>query len=99
MTYRAGLRPGSADVVTAAYRDLPREIRDAIRAAGVRRQWTWVEEGDAWTYLECDDLDATEAAFAASDRYRAWTASLAPFLDERTQRDGPRRTREVFRCD
>ena len=57
MTYRTGLRPGTADAVTAAYRELPREVRDALRAAGVRRQWTWVEEGDAWTYLECDDLD------------------------------------------
>ena len=71
----------------------------ALRAAGIRRQWTWVEDGSAWTYRECDDLDATEATLAASDPVRSWWTGLAAVLDERTQREGRRRTREVFRCD
>lgn len=99
MTYRMGLRPGSADAVATLYREAPAEVGDALRTAGVRRQWTWVEDGGAWSYLECDDLDATEAALAASDVYRGWTATLDRFVDERTKSEGRRRTREVFRCD
>jgi L-rhamnose mutarotase len=70
-----------------------------MRAAGVRREWSWVEDGSAWTYRECDDLDATEAALAASPAYRSWSATMTSHLDDRTRREGPRRTREVFRCD
>ena len=99
MTYRVGLRPGGADELAALHRAAPDEVRDALRAAGVRREWIWVEAGDAWTYLECNDLDATEAALAASDVQRAWLASMTHLFDDRTQREGHRRTREVFRCD
>jgi hypothetical protein len=101
MTYRTGLRPGpeATQAVTAAHRAMPAEVVDALRAAGIRRQWTWVEDGDAWTYRESHDLDATEAALAASAAYGAWLAGLSGHLDVRTRRDEPRRTREVFRCD
>jgi L-rhamnose mutarotase len=101
MTYRTGLQPGPAamDTVADAYRSMPEDVVAALRAAGVRREWTWVEDGSAWTYRETDDLDATEAALVASPAYRAWQAAVADRLDERTRREGPRRTREVFRCD
>jgi L-rhamnose mutarotase len=101
MTYRTGLQPGTGAVeaVTTAHRDMPADVVDALRAAGIRRQWTWVEDGDAWTYRESDDLDATEAALAASAPHHAWLAALTDHLDERTASEGPRRTREVFRCD
>jgi L-rhamnose mutarotase len=101
MTYRTGLRPGpeAMEAVAAAHRAMPAEVVGALEAAGIRRQWVWVEDGDAWTYLECDDLDATEAALAASAPYGAWSASMTDRLDERTRREGRRRTREVFRCD
>ena len=71
----------------------------AMRAAGVRREWTWVEDGSAWTYRECDDLDAAESSLSASDPVRSWWGGMAGVLDERTRQDGRRRTREVFRCD
>ena len=58
-----------------------------------------MEDGDAWTYRESDDLDASEAALAASAPYQTWLSSFASHLDERTASEGPRRTREVFRCD
>jgi L-rhamnose mutarotase len=101
MTYRSGLRPGSdaMDAVVKAHRAMPPDVVGALRAAGIRRQWTWVEDGDAWTYLECDDLDATEAALSTAAPYRAWSDPMADLLDDRTRRDGRRRTREVFRCD
>jgi L-rhamnose mutarotase len=101
MTYRLGLRsgPGALDAVAAAHRAMPSDVVDALRAAGTRRQWTWVEDGDAWTYRESDDIDATEAALAASAPYQAWSSAMADHLDDRTRADGPRRTREVFRCD
>jgi L-rhamnose mutarotase len=101
VTYRTGLHPGEAsmDAVADAYRSIPLDVVDALRAAGVRREWTWVEDGSAWTYRETGDLDVTEAALAASPAYMAWHASLADQFDEGTRHDGPRRTREVFRCD
>jgi L-rhamnose mutarotase len=101
MTYRTGLRAGegAVDAITTAHREMPPAVVDALRQAGTRRQWTWVEDGDAWTYRESDDLDASEAALAASNAYQAWFASYASHLDERTADEGPRRTREVFRCD
>ncbi len=101
MTYRTGLRPGpdATDAVAAAHRAMPADVVDALRQAGIRRQWTWVEDGDAWTYRESDDIDATESALSASSPYQAWLGGLADHLDERTASEGPRRTREVFRCD
>jgi L-rhamnose mutarotase len=101
MTYRSGLANGhdATDAVAAAYRAMPGPAVEDMRAAGVRREWSWVEDGSAWTYRECDDLDATEAALAASSAYRSWSATTTSHLDDRTRREGPRRTREVFRCD
>ncbi len=101
MTYRAGLRSGSEamEAVASAYGAVPDDVVLALRAAGIRREWTWVEDGSAWTYLECDDLDATEAALAASAPYQSWSAAMSGCLDDRTRREGRRRTREVFRCD
>ena len=101
MTYRTGLRPGpdAMQSATDVFRDVPAAVTDAMRAAGIRREWTWIEDGSAWTYRECDDLDATEATLAASDPVRSWWTGMAAVLDERTQREGRRRTREVFRCD
>lgn len=99
MAYRAGLLEGNADDMAAAWRTASDTVREALRAAGVRREWTWVEAGDAWTFRECADLDATEAELAAAPAYQAWTAIIARSYDERTRLEGPRRTREVFRCD
>jgi L-rhamnose mutarotase len=101
MTYRTGLRPGSVamEAVADAHRAMPARVTDALRAAGIRRQWTWVEDGSAWTYLECDDLDGTEAALAVSPSYMSWSAAMTGETDDRTRRAGRRRTREVFRCD
>jgi L-rhamnose mutarotase len=100
MTYRSGLGPGvETEAVASAYRAVPAAVLDALRVAGVRREWTWVEDGSAWTYLECDDLGSTETALAASRPVQTWWASFAAHLDARTRAEGRRRTREVFRCD
>jgi L-rhamnose mutarotase len=101
MTYRLGLRAGADAMaaVAAAHQSMPSDVVRGLRAVGIRRQWTWIDHADAWTYLECDDLDATEAALAATGPFQTWSASMADFLDDRTLRDGRRRTREVFRCD
>lgn len=101
MTYRAGLRPGreAEAAVTAAHANVPGGVADALRAAGIRRQWSWVEDGDLWAYLECDDVQAVEDRLAGSSAHREWWASLETHLDEGTRVEGRRRTREVFRCD
>ena len=90
MTYRTGLRPGAeaVEAVASAFRAAPMAVLDELRAAGIRRQWIWVEDGSAWTYRECDDLDATEAALAASATYRSWWASTTSSLDDRTLAKG-----------
>ena len=66
----------------------PVTLIDALRAAGTTPEWTWVEDGDAWTYRECDDLDATEAALAASRR-----SSLAEQLRQPLPRSANRQRR------
>jgi len=101
MTYRAGLvaGQGSRDAVASAWARDAVPLGVALQAAGVRRAWTFVEDGDAWTYLESDALDAAEAALAADPAWTGFWASLAETLDARTAREGWRRTREVFRCD
>jgi L-rhamnose mutarotase len=99
MTYRAGLRDDATDEVAAMFHDPPGAAREALREAGVRREWSWLEPGDLWTYRECDDLEAAERALATSAVYRRWLAALSETFDDRSRRDGPRRTREVFRCD
>ena len=75
------------------------DLAGCLRAAGVKRAWTFLEDGDAWTYLEAADLDAMEAALRADPVWTAFWAGLADVLDERTRAEGWRRTREVFRCD
>jgi L-rhamnose mutarotase len=99
MTYRARLRPGAAAEMSNIHRATPLAVRETLRAAGVRRQWTWVEDGDAWTYTECDALDVMESTVAGSRTIRAWSELMLPLFDDQTRRDGPRRTREIFRCD
>ena len=99
MTYRAGLRAGSETTVREQHAHVPDDVRQALRDAGVTREWTWLEPGDLWTFRECADLDRTEAALAASPAYTAWAAEVAASYGDRARADGPRRTREVFRCD
>jgi hypothetical protein len=99
MTYRAGLRSGTEDAVAAMFGAMPQAVREDLRDAGVRREWTWLEPGDLWTFREAANLDETEAALAASPAYRDWLATLGDAFDDRASREGPRRTREVFRCD
>jgi L-rhamnose mutarotase len=98
MTYRAGLRPGTEDAVGAMFGAIPDAVREALREAGVRREWAWLEPGDLWIYRESADVAATETALASSHAHLAWLARLGEAFDDRTRQDGPRRTREVFRC-
>lgn len=101
MTYRVRLTPGQAslDALREIHSRLSPELLDAMRAAGVKRQWSWVEEGDAWLYRECDDADAASRALFANEAYRAFRAEMAPWIDPAAFAEGPRKTREVFRCD
>lgn len=99
MTYRAGLGPGMEDAVGAMFTAVPDAVREALREAGIRREWAWLEPGDLWIYRESADLGATEAALATSPAYQVWLGGLGETFDDRTRREGPRRTREVFRCD
>lgn len=101
MTYRADLVPGDVarEAVRGAFERRADALAGALDAAGVRRAWTWVEDGSAWAYLEAEALDPAEAALARDPAWRELWASLAPSLAGPTARDGWRRTREVFRCD
>ena len=101
MAYRAGLKPGEAalDAVVRRWSRDAIAVSDALRAAGVRRAWVFGEEGSLWAYLESDDLDAMEALLAVNPTWTGLWAGIADHLDERTAREGWRRTREVFRCD
>jgi len=101
MTYRAGVKPGEADleaVVRRWGRDAI-ELGDALRAAGVLRAWVWAEDGSLWVYLEAESLDVAEASLAANPDWTGFWSSIGEHLDERTAQEGWRRTREVFRCD
>jgi len=101
MTYLAGLRPGDAarDAVTRAWSLSAIEISGALQRAGVHRAWTFLDDGELWTYLEADSLGAMEETLAADPAWTDVWARISEHLDERTARDGWRRTREVFRCD
>lgn len=101
MTYRVRLVPGQAalDGLREIHAKLPSELIDAMHAAGVRRQWTWVEDGDAWFYRESDDTEAARASLFANPAYRAYRASMQQWIDPASFAAGPRPTREVFRCD
>ncbi len=102
MTYRTGLRAGARgrrcdhDMPTA--RCLPTSWTRSARRAPVgsgRGSRTATPGPTANPTIST----RREAALAASSRYQAWVESYASHLDERTAGEGPRRTREVFRCD
>ncbi|MFN8619255.1 MAG: L-rhamnose mutarotase [Chloroflexota bacterium] len=101
MTYRVPLVPGDAAgaAVAAAFAGSEATLGASLRAAGVCRAWTFLEDGDAWIYLEAADLDAMEAALAADPAWEAFWAGLAPSLRAGAGPGRWRRTREVFRCD
>ena len=48
---------------------------------------------------ECDDAAAASRALFANEAYRAFRARMAPWIDPAAFAEGPRVTREVFRCD
>ncbi len=101
MTYRAGLVPGEAsrEAVAAALARSVMGLAASLRAAGVKRAWTFLEDGDAWTYVEADSLESMESALGSDPVWTAFWRDLGDALDERTRAEGWRRTREVFRCD
>ena len=75
------------------------EISEALRRAGVHRAWVFLDDGELWAYLEADSLDVMERTLAADPDWTDVWARISGQLDERTAREGWRRTREVFRCD
>lgn len=65
------------------------EMLAALDATGWRNYSLFLRgDGLLVGYVECDDLDAAQAAMAATDVNRRWQAEMAPFFTHPDAPDG-----------
>ncbi|MET9670013.1 L-rhamnose mutarotase [Streptomyces sp. NPDC006475] len=65
----------------AAHREVPVELTEAIRAAGVTSWTIWRSGTDLFHLLDCDDYTALLAALETLPVNIAWQARMADLLD------------------
>jgi len=65
----------------AAHRRAPRELSDAIRAAGVH-QWTiWRSDAELFHVIDCEDYARALARLENDPVNREWQERMAEYLD------------------
>ena len=64
-----------------AHQEVPAELTDAIRAAGVESWTIWRSGTDVFHVIDCADYDAVLACLAALPVNVAWQARMAELLD------------------
>lgn len=75
------LAAGSEAAYEAAHRDVPQELTDAIRAAGITSWTIWRSGRELFHVVECDDYAAAIAELSRLPVNITWQARIAPLLD------------------
>ncbi|MEV6833219.1 L-rhamnose mutarotase [Streptomyces sp. NPDC051133] len=65
----------------AAHREVPKELTDAVRAAGATSWTIWRSGTDLFHLLECEDYGRLLAALERLPVNVAWQARMAELLD------------------
>ncbi|MFE5187898.1 L-rhamnose mutarotase [Streptomyces sp. NPDC056628] len=75
------VRADRVDAYEAAHRDVPKELTDAIRAAGATSWTIWRSGLDLFHVLECEDYGRLLAELEEPPVDVAWQARMAQLLD------------------
>ncbi|MFE0377443.1 L-rhamnose mutarotase [Streptomyces inhibens] len=75
------VREDHIDDYEAAHREVPKELTDAIRAAGATSWTIWRSSTDLFHVLECDDYARLLAELESLPVNIAWQARMAELLD------------------
>jgi len=75
------LKPGAEEAYEAAHREIPAELRAAIRAAGARRWTIWRSGLELFHVIECEDYARLLSELADLPVNAAWQARMAELLD------------------
>jgi L-rhamnose mutarotase len=93
------IKPDKINEYIEAHRHVWPELREAIRAAGIRNYSIFVFGKIAFGYLESDDFEHAWASLAAQDVNRRWQDAMADLLEARVAQQGPAMLPEIFRLD
>ncbi|MFE2641193.1 L-rhamnose mutarotase [Streptomyces nigra] len=74
-------RADRVDAYEAAHREVPKELTDAIRAAGATSWTIWRSGQDLFHVLECEDHGRLLAELEELPVNVAWQARMAQLLD------------------
>jgi L-rhamnose mutarotase len=78
---RGRLLPGAADGYRRAHDQIPAQLLDAQRAAGVRR-WLIFQDGlDLFHVADCDDFDSAMRMLAEDPRDQSWQREMAQYKE------------------
>ena len=75
------VRADRVDAYEAAHREVPKELTDAIRAAGATSWTIWRSGQDLFHVLECEDYGRLLAELEELPVNVAWQARMAQLLD------------------
>ena len=93
------VKPDKVDEYVAAHRQVWPELREALRAAGIRNYTIFRSGNEMFGYFETDDLARAEAYLAAQEVSARWQDAMAELLEERVPDAGPPPLEEIFRLD
>jgi L-rhamnose mutarotase len=93
------VRPDKVEEYVRAHRNVWPEMRDALRAAGIRN-YTIFRDGDQmFGYFEADDLAAAQRHLRQQEVSTRWQDAMAELLERRVPDGGPPALEEIFRLD
>ncbi|MFC9315518.1 MULTISPECIES: L-rhamnose mutarotase [Streptomyces] len=75
------VRADRVDAYEAAHREVPKELTDAIRAAGATSWTIWRSGQDLFHVLECEDYGRLLAELEELPVNVAWQARMTQLLD------------------
>ncbi len=103
MTQRTGfvlhVRPEKIEQYVDAHRNVWPEMREALRAAGIRNYTIFRDDTTVFGYFEADDLAAAGRYLATQPINARWQDAMAELLDERVPDGGPAALEQIFRLD